>query len=458
MYPYLPSRLGHNAATRTVRRRPRSLALISHGPERPRPSPVNVSFADDLPDNYLQLQSPADLGQEMGFCDAHIQDIPAEHDSFPGVDNTGLGLQAFQGNATTLSFSKSQVLLSNSGDSKFVPQHTVGTGVEGGKRRLALVGKYSPPSLSSPRLNNVKGRTLACPFSKRYPKEHSDCQRYRLRRPKDALQHVKRRHSQKLVCTRCGARFDLLPAFSETRDPTVGSCIPSGDLPIGIASQHHVDALGHTSENWVIRGKDADEQWMCLWDKLFPDAQRPASPYLESRQEEMASELSYFWTQNSPRITAEVVEMMKPTWTADDGDTARAFDLFLHHLLLRFAGAGDGTGSQLDSGYSSKNTSRRSALSPSEKTELDDGFLGLPSLIGEKRPVSGNQNGGDSMVYETASQQIPGHPPTPFDGQILDTTFPSDPAFSLDSDTPFLWDPCSQLSRPDTSNATFQDR
>jgi len=315
-----------------------------------------------------------DSQRRKGGHRIHAEAIYTKTQVVRGRDNPGLGLRIITTDETV--WEPWSLPLSSSED-----HQTTSFGLTGEWQHFTLFPQNSPfPEPSSP-LHNPERRTLACPYNKRDPNGHPDCYRYTLRRLKDVLQHLRRKHLQMLICARCQASFYTLPSFEARERPALCNGL-----------QPHIDAIGNTSETRIIRGNGADEQWMCLWDLLFPDTQRPESPYLESRQKEMALQLNHFWVGNAFDITNEVIQLLPVTWS-QQGDTSQLFGIFLQHLLKRFVGPG--TDSQVDSGYSSMGTSRRSTFSGGEKPTRESGSPLLFSPISEGTSPAGQQDGED---------------------------------------------------------------
>ncbi|KAI0864272.1 hypothetical protein F4860DRAFT_437467 [Xylaria cubensis] len=149
--------------------------------------------------------------------------------------------------------------------------------------------------------DNGGGRLLACPFHKKDPQQHQDCGKYTLRRIKDVKQHIYRLHCKpELYCSRCFASFKC----SNERDNHIreGGCIlqevPNHD---GIISDNQRKELKECKS----RGTSKQQQWMELWDVIFPGVKRPRSPYIESGQAELLSSLRTYWDSNADEIIAK---------------------------------------------------------------------------------------------------------------------------------------------------------
>jgi len=180
-------------------------------------------------------------------------------------------------------------------------------------------------------------RTFACPYYKSDAETYQACRRYKLSRFRDVMQHIRRIHVVSLFCTRCHAVFDSLPSL-EAHERSTQYC--NVRPRAGIISRHHLDMFGerikeHNSSS--ERDKTGEDQWIDLWDLLFPGVDHPASVYLESHEEEMASKLMSFWTDHCNEITSQA---MAREIAEDKAVAVRVFDMFLRHLLEQFQNDG----------------------------------------------------------------------------------------------------------------------
>ncbi|KAH8659843.1 hypothetical protein BX600DRAFT_513508 [Xylariales sp. PMI_506] len=143
---------------------------------------------------------------------------------------------------------------------------------------------------------------LACPFYKRDSQRHRDCRRFGLRRIKDVKQHIYRRHKRPdFYCPRCFGKFD----DTRSRDEHIraNQCNPQADPHTDRISEDKKKELAHYSG----RSKSTEEQWFAVWDKLFPDADKPQSPYVEDQQQEMVHLFRRLWDDHRSEITSSVL-------------------------------------------------------------------------------------------------------------------------------------------------------
>ncbi|XXH00068.1 hypothetical protein Hte_006410 [Hypoxylon texense] len=127
-------------------------------------------------------------------------------------------------------------------------------------------------------------RRLACPWYKRDPLKNQDCARFKLQRVKDVKQHIYRKHVQ----------------YNE------GS--GTKPRPDEISEDHRREL----NEN-ANRGKTDAEQWLNIWDTIFPGEPHPRSPYLGNGQEEVLTLLRNLWEKRRAEITASVLVSSQPS-------------------------------------------------------------------------------------------------------------------------------------------------
>ncbi|KAI1423166.1 hypothetical protein F5Y12DRAFT_759136 [Xylaria sp. FL1777] len=144
-------------------------------------------------------------------------------------------------------------------------------------------------------------RPLACPFHKKDPQRHQGCAKYTLRRIKDVKQHIYRLHCKpELYCSRC---FQNFKCFNE-RDHHIreGGCTKNKvpDLE-GIISEDQRKELKYCGS----RGTSKQQQWVKLWEVIFPGTKPPQSPHIENDQAELLSCLRSYWDGNAGEIIAK---------------------------------------------------------------------------------------------------------------------------------------------------------
>lgn len=148
--------------------------------------------------------------------------------------------------------------------------------------------------------------SLACPFYKRDPLEHSGCVKYKLKRIKDVKQHIYRHHSKPpFHCPRCFKTFETLEA-KDSHLLDAGCSRSQGPGFKGISESQHRE-LSQNSGSFP--GESFLEQWRRIWKVLFQDAAPPQSCYLGSYSEEVVVQLRVFWNRNRAGILSNLSDI-----------------------------------------------------------------------------------------------------------------------------------------------------
>ncbi len=141
---------------------------------------------------------------------------------------------------------------------------------------------------------------LACPFEKCYPLLFRRCRRLNLRRLRDVKHHIRTEHRLPLYCPTCDQ--DDFPN-EEMRDTHVRArqCVKPDN---GVQVRRGVDGpklaqLGRRAS----RNHDHDEQWMEVWDILFPGVTRPISPLRDNFGDECIDIIRGDWALNGQSLT-----------------------------------------------------------------------------------------------------------------------------------------------------------
>jgi len=171
-------------------------------------------------------------------------------------------------------------------------------------------------------------RPFACPMYKRDPILHSQCAAFRLTRIKDVKQHIWRAHYRP-YCPRCYLTFSsesLRDQHARERPP----CESVDEVP-----QNWGNITGEQRSGLVPRFDrrgTAEEHWFRIWDILFPEVDRPQSPYLFSPVEETISRVRHFWEREQRPIISAVLNNRRDPWTATPEGVAE----IVSEVLARF--------------------------------------------------------------------------------------------------------------------------
>ncbi|KAK0624337.1 hypothetical protein B0T14DRAFT_517892 [Immersiella caudata] len=236
---------------------------------------------------------------------------------------------------------------------------------------LILPQQARKPELKRPQdqPEDQEERPFVCPYYKWDPEQHKPCRGYILSRFRDVLQHMRRRHVVDLYCTRCYMVFDTLLSL-EAHEHDFRIC-PERHRA-GIVSRYHLDRFFETKEHSSRRGTSAEAQWRELWDFLFPGCEGPPSVYVETPEEEMASDLALFWDRNRYDIANQVIEHGQLTAGSLPDSLVQVLDLFLRQLLAQFKDAGPSERRKSPSSITSDTTLQPSDFSDLEQPMTDD--------------------------------------------------------------------------------------
>ncbi|VUC21319.1 unnamed protein product [Clonostachys rosea] len=167
-------------------------------------------------------------------------------------------------------------------------------------------GEPGPSDQPYKKLNSeAEGKKWACPFWKKDADQHRACFRYKLLRVQDVKQHLARKHTPKYYCECCLAIFENAQHHSEHVTHVNGVYCqrdPTAELK-GISHQQNRE-LSTKSK----KAMSEIERWYHIWGILFPGAQRPKSPYMDSELSEDLCAFREFFERQAQSILAEELE------------------------------------------------------------------------------------------------------------------------------------------------------
>ncbi|KAH8645768.1 hypothetical protein BX600DRAFT_534207 [Xylariales sp. PMI_506] len=149
--------------------------------------------------------------------------------------------------------------------------------------------KPNPKAMTQP------AKLLACPFWKRNPIKYQRCFHMQLVNTGRVKQHMQRKHTP-IYCQVCLVIFrdeDVLEAhlleYACTRNP-----------------EAQLDGLSHKQRSAIsAKVKDAcneEQKWFKIWDIVFPEHQRPSSPFIDDRLSACCSLFREHWQNHGPDI------------------------------------------------------------------------------------------------------------------------------------------------------------
>ncbi|KAL2671275.1 hypothetical protein Neosp_013855 [[Neocosmospora] mangrovei] len=139
-----------------------------------------------------------------------------------------------------------------------------------------------------------------CPFFRKDPARHMDCITLTLNRIQDVKQHLTRRHTAELYCSRCFQEFQL---HQDWEEHTQRWDCPKRPCPPHRVTPHAQDRL----KVRVDRTMTATNQWYEIWKILFEDEKPPRSPQQGSVIGEVISIIRDCWNEESGQILSELM-------------------------------------------------------------------------------------------------------------------------------------------------------
>ncbi|KAK0631230.1 hypothetical protein B0T14DRAFT_489833 [Immersiella caudata] len=151
---------------------------------------------------------------------------------------------------------------------------------------------------SHPHTSRDTTALLACPFWKHDRGLFTECSRYKLKRIRDVKQHLKRKHSDRFHCERCG--FDCRTVELSESHCQSSTCIPG---------RYRRRWLSKTQRRLLTRRcrGSPEKQWYAMWDIIFPRETPPDSPFVADPEflcEHMSSFRDFLETQG-PEIVQQ---------------------------------------------------------------------------------------------------------------------------------------------------------
>lgn len=132
--------------------------------------------------------------------------------------------------------------------------------------------RITPPKKSNQH-SETTGRELACHYYNMNPKQHSTCVAKTFPNSASLMEHLRTRHSPRGPHS-CNACFQPFPSEAALHTHTTsGVCRPTGGV--------YVDKLPTV----VRRRGTLASRWYVVWQQLFPDFERPCSPYADRNHE-----------------------------------------------------------------------------------------------------------------------------------------------------------------------------
>ena len=182
-----------------------------------------------------------------------------------------------------------------------------------------------PDLVTLPDSSNLGLKSFACPFVRRWRADNFHTCLVRLKTVAHVRSHLRERHTTD-YCPWCYATFDCQALLLQH---PIATC-PRGPPPYRRQFMTH-EELQSISEITRPRYSTPEEQWHCIYRKLFPDDDSRPEPYLCGQDLENMKQVTRF-------IHTHGVEIARHNWDAifssplDPHDTGRAWRQIEHIL------------------------------------------------------------------------------------------------------------------------------
>ncbi|KAF3018422.1 hypothetical protein E8E14_003931 [Neopestalotiopsis sp. 37M] len=146
-------------------------------------------------------------------------------------------------------------------------------------------------------------RLLACPFWKQNPGKHSKCFGKKLNMISRVKQHLTRCHYPEFYCEKCLSVFPDEESKQMHLRATPSLCEwKSGPLQ-GITHLQH-----RKLSRKPVKGSTEPQQWFAVWDIVFPNIDRPSSPYIDPDLSQDLYQYHEFCERQGPRVFIEAFQ------------------------------------------------------------------------------------------------------------------------------------------------------
>lgn len=266
---------------------------VSH--ESGRSGETESSFTDSIWLLSEHSNEPEVLGEDHPFFPLKPLALQKVLEGFRAWQECPVGPS---NSSSTTTSSKTSENNQSSGPSKKRPRKT-------GSEESPDIGETDPSkdqkTANKRQKTSEKKLTFACPFSKKDPMKHRDCYKYTLNRIRDVKQHLVRCHRVPLYCPRC---MDTFPN-EEGRD----NHIRDVDCPRRqfIKLDGVTDSQRSQLSKKVPSNISKEDQWFGVFDILFPNHPRPASPYIDNDLLQDITLYQDYLSNHGPRILSDIL-------------------------------------------------------------------------------------------------------------------------------------------------------
>ena len=155
-------------------------------------------------------------------------------------------------------------------------------------------------------------KPFACPYLKKDANEYRTCSGFSLNRIRDVKLHLIRKHTPERYCQRCQA-IDFPDKESLQSHIVKGKCSPKDPTMLSWVSYEQRHEL-HKKSKPNTCGED---QWLAIWEVLFPGCRRPNSVYVDTKLALGVRQFREHCVIQGPAVITEVIES-DPAWLDSD--------------------------------------------------------------------------------------------------------------------------------------------
>ncbi|KAF7535849.1 hypothetical protein G7054_g4998 [Neopestalotiopsis clavispora] len=142
----------------------------------------------------------------------------------------------------------------------------------------------------------------ACPFSKWKPLSYQSCHKYMMNDISRVKQHLTRKHQKPFCCPTCSDVFHELDEFYEHIAKRTCTRRPRIELEGITPPQRKI--LERRSD----KRQSKQEQWYTIYSVIFPEAPRPATPYVDGNLSAELLSFQRFMSQEGPGIIEQTAK------------------------------------------------------------------------------------------------------------------------------------------------------
>lgn len=147
---------------------------------------------------------------------------------------------------------------------------------------------------------------FACPYWKLNPGRYHTCFPLDLRTVSRVKQHLNRKHAPRFYCHRCWSTFEKAELHTtHMMRESADMCAPNPSATLDGLLHEQRDRLSRKCQHANMSERD---KWFTVWDIVFPQAQRPSSPYRNNQLSEDCASFQEYALRHGPDILLHELE------------------------------------------------------------------------------------------------------------------------------------------------------